>query len=197
VLERAGLVRRERAGRVSRCELDASAMREAAEWIEYYRPFCPEGKVHIAIGEYREVERPTLLAFTSQFFDCSIARCSARSMSTRQTIELYFDRLRAKADWEGLLADNVVFTSFTMPNRQVSGKDAFIRGTKGFYSMIRRVEVRQVIVDGSAACALTRYDLQPPNGGAVFQSDVAEVFSVSNDKIDSLGIYFDPTPFPK
>jgi DNA-binding transcriptional ArsR family regulator len=39
VLERAGLVRREREGRVSRCELDAEAMREAADWIERYRVF--------------------------------------------------------------------------------------------------------------------------------------------------------------
>lgn len=39
VLERAGLVRREREGRVSRCELDAAAMRDAAEWIERYRVF--------------------------------------------------------------------------------------------------------------------------------------------------------------
>jgi DNA-binding transcriptional ArsR family regulator len=39
VLERAGLVRREREGRVSRCELDADAMRDAAEWIERYSVF--------------------------------------------------------------------------------------------------------------------------------------------------------------
>jgi len=39
VLERAGLVRRAREGRVSRCELDAAAMRAAAEWIERYRVF--------------------------------------------------------------------------------------------------------------------------------------------------------------
>jgi DNA-binding transcriptional ArsR family regulator len=39
VLERAGLVRREREGRVSRCELDADAMRDAADWIERYRVF--------------------------------------------------------------------------------------------------------------------------------------------------------------
>lgn len=39
VLERAALVRRERAGRVSRCELDGAAMREVAEWIERYRVF--------------------------------------------------------------------------------------------------------------------------------------------------------------
>ena len=39
VLERAGLVRRTRQGRVSRCQLDADAMREAAAWIERYRAF--------------------------------------------------------------------------------------------------------------------------------------------------------------
>jgi len=39
VLERAGLVRRAREGRVNRCELDAAAMRPAAEWIERYREF--------------------------------------------------------------------------------------------------------------------------------------------------------------
>ena len=39
VLERAGLVVRERNGRVRRCRLVADPMREAAEWIESYRLF--------------------------------------------------------------------------------------------------------------------------------------------------------------
>jgi DNA-binding transcriptional ArsR family regulator len=39
VLERAGLVRRAREGRISRCQLDAVAMRGAAEWFEDYRTF--------------------------------------------------------------------------------------------------------------------------------------------------------------
>ncbi|MEN8376523.1 MAG: metalloregulator ArsR/SmtB family transcription factor [Gemmatimonadota bacterium] len=39
VLERAGLVHRERDGRVSRCSLDAAPMRDAAEWVERYRAF--------------------------------------------------------------------------------------------------------------------------------------------------------------
>jgi len=39
VLEQAGLVRRAREGRVSRCALDAAALREAAEWVERYRAF--------------------------------------------------------------------------------------------------------------------------------------------------------------
>ncbi|MDH3731906.1 MAG: metalloregulator ArsR/SmtB family transcription factor [Gemmatimonadota bacterium] len=39
VLERAGLVRRTRDGRVSRCSLDAVPMREAAEWVDRYRRY--------------------------------------------------------------------------------------------------------------------------------------------------------------
>lgn len=39
VLERAGLVRRDPDGRVSRCRLDAGPMLEAARWVETYRVF--------------------------------------------------------------------------------------------------------------------------------------------------------------
>jgi len=39
VLERAGLVRRTPEGRVSRCELDATPMRDAADWVERYRKY--------------------------------------------------------------------------------------------------------------------------------------------------------------
>jgi DNA-binding transcriptional ArsR family regulator len=42
VLERAGLVQRTRDGRISRCELDAEPMRDAADWIERYRQFWEE-----------------------------------------------------------------------------------------------------------------------------------------------------------
>jgi DNA-binding transcriptional ArsR family regulator len=39
VLERAGLVRTARDGRVSRCGLAAAPLRDAAEWVERYRKF--------------------------------------------------------------------------------------------------------------------------------------------------------------
>lgn len=52
VLERAGLVRRTREGRVSRCELEAVAMREAAEWVDRYRAFW-EGRLD-ALARYVE-----------------------------------------------------------------------------------------------------------------------------------------------
>ncbi len=37
VLERAGLVKRTPEGRISRCELSAAPMKDAAEWVERYR----------------------------------------------------------------------------------------------------------------------------------------------------------------
>jgi DNA-binding transcriptional ArsR family regulator len=53
VLERAGLVRCTREGRVSRCGLNAIALREAAEWVEEYRIFW-EGKLEALAGFVNE-----------------------------------------------------------------------------------------------------------------------------------------------
>ena len=39
VLERAGIVRRTKEGRMSRCELDATRLHDASEWLEQYRRF--------------------------------------------------------------------------------------------------------------------------------------------------------------
>ena len=118
-------------------------------------------------------------------------------MTTKDTIESYFSKLERKNGWESLLGDNMAFTSFASPMKQVKGKEAYLQTTKRFFSMIRSVVVRELIVSGDQACALTRYDLQPPNGGSAFSSDVAEIFAVRDGKIDSLGIYFDSAPFPK
>ena len=39
VLESAGLVRKQKAGRVVRCSLNADPLKEAADWVERYRRF--------------------------------------------------------------------------------------------------------------------------------------------------------------
>ncbi|MDH3455373.1 MAG: metalloregulator ArsR/SmtB family transcription factor [Gemmatimonadota bacterium] len=55
VLERAGLVQRTRDGRVSRCRLDASPMRDAAEWVDRYRTFWEQQLA--ALSKYLEEEQ--------------------------------------------------------------------------------------------------------------------------------------------
>jgi DNA-binding transcriptional ArsR family regulator len=42
VLEKAGLVRRQRSGRVHRLNLEAAPMQQASQWIEEYRRFWEE-----------------------------------------------------------------------------------------------------------------------------------------------------------
>ena len=117
-------------------------------------------------------------------------------MTTRDTINGYFDSLKRKERWERFLADDMVFTGFTSPIRRVAGRAAFLEATKRFYAMITAVEVKGLVVEGNRACGLTRYELQPP-GGAAFESHVAEVFEVRDGRIGSFDIYFDTAPYPK
>jgi ketosteroid isomerase-like protein len=117
-------------------------------------------------------------------------------MSTKETLQKYFRELQQRKGWKSFLAEDMTFTSFVNPIKHVSGKVPYIESTRRFFSMIASADVRDMIIEGEKACVLTRYELQPPNGGS-FASDVAEVFTVRNGKIASLAIYFDATPFPK
>jgi ketosteroid isomerase-like protein len=116
-------------------------------------------------------------------------------MTTKQTIDGYFDSLKRGNGWQSFFADDMTFTSFTSPVNQVHGKDAYLEATKRFYGSIQSMQVRDVLVDGNRACAFTHYNLAGPNGP--FTSDVAEVFEVKDGKIGSFAIYFDSAPFPK
>jgi ketosteroid isomerase-like protein len=117
-------------------------------------------------------------------------------MTTKDTIKQYLSSLQRKDGWQNYFADDVAFTSFVTPVKQLSGRTAFLEGTKGFYGMIVSLEVQTLLVDGDRACATTRYQLQPP-GGPGFTSNVAEVFAVSGGRIRSLEIYFDSAAFPR
>jgi hypothetical protein len=116
-------------------------------------------------------------------------------MSTKDTVTAYFERLGRKEHWEDSFADDIAFTSFTSPNKQLKGKDVYLERTSGFYSMIRAVEIRELVTEGDRACVLSRYTLQRPGGAEPFTSDVAEFLTVRDDLISSLGICFDTAPY--
>jgi ketosteroid isomerase-like protein len=115
-------------------------------------------------------------------------------MTTRDTVQDYFDSLKHKKNWETFLSEELTFTSFTNPIKHVAGKSAYLESTKRFFSMIATVELKNLLVEGPKACALTRYKLQSPRGAA-FDCHVAEVLEVRDGKIKSLEIYFDSAPF--
>jgi ketosteroid isomerase-like protein len=117
-------------------------------------------------------------------------------MNTRETIQGYFNALEASRGWESFLSQDITFTSFTSPLKQIRGKDAYLAATKRFYSGIVSVKVNHMLIEGDRACALTHYELRSP-GGDPFTSDVAEIFTVADGGIESFSIYFDSAPFPK
>jgi ketosteroid isomerase-like protein len=117
-------------------------------------------------------------------------------MSTKNIIDNYFRALEAGTGWDVWLGPDLVFTSNVSPVKRVTGRESYLAATRGFYSMIVSFELRDLIIQGDRACALTHYELRAPSGHA-FQSDVAEIFSVRNDRIESFAIYFDPSPFPR
>jgi ketosteroid isomerase-like protein len=117
-------------------------------------------------------------------------------MTTKAVIEGYFTTLKQKKGWDSFLAEDMVFTSFTSPVKQVTGKEAYLESTKRFYGGIVTFEVINLLIDGDKACALTRYQLQRP-GSPVFESNVAEVFRIRDGKIVCFDIYFDSAPFPR
>jgi hypothetical protein len=64
-------------------------------------------------------------------------------MKTRDVVQSYFDRLQRQSDWASSIADDVVFTSFTSPVREVRGKQEFLGATKRLYGTIKKVSVRR------------------------------------------------------
>ena len=53
-------------------------------------------------------------------------------MTTKDTIQGYFSSLQQKRGWESFLAEDMVFTSFASPNKQVRGRAAYLEATKRF-----------------------------------------------------------------
>lgn len=118
-------------------------------------------------------------------------------MTTRATIEAYFDSVRQRDGWDRYLADDMVFTSLTSPTKTLTGKASYLDATRRFYASIAEVDVRDLVVDGNRACALTRYTIQPPSGLPGFESHVAEHFTVHDGRIAGFTICFDTAPYPK
>ena len=51
-------------------------------------------------------------------------------MTTRDTIQAYFDRLQQKNGWERSLSDAVIFTSYASPGKRVIGRAAYLERRK-------------------------------------------------------------------
>ncbi len=89
-----------------------------------------------------------------------------------ETVQNYFDAIN-NGGWESFISDDVVFSIFS-PHRQFRGKPAYVAATKRFMQVAKSVELRQLVIDGNSAAALSSYKLLSPSGGTS-DFDVAEI----------------------
>jgi len=115
-------------------------------------------------------------------------------MATTDIIRRFYVSLASKTDaWQRDLADDVVFADASN-QLHAEGREAFIQSFTGFLRAVERVQLRQLIVDGSDAAAVVSYDYVSPSGGKLRQDD-AEVWKIADGKVAALTIYFDITAF--
>jgi ketosteroid isomerase-like protein len=115
-------------------------------------------------------------------------------MAVADIIRNFYESLAQKTDaWQRDLAEDVIFSDAS-DKLHAEGREAFIQSFAGFLRAVERVELRQLIVDGSDAAAVVSYDYVSPAGAKLHQDD-AEVWKIVAGKITALTIYFDITEF--
>ncbi len=115
-------------------------------------------------------------------------------MQLKEIIENFYASLAHKTDeWQKNLSENVVFSDASN-KLHAEGREGFIRSFTPFLRGVENVRVKQLIAEGSNACAVVGYDYVSPKGTRWHQDD-AEVWKVIDGKIVALTIYFDITEF--
>jgi ketosteroid isomerase-like protein len=112
-------------------------------------------------------------------------------MSTKETVQKYYDGVVSKGDWQSIISDNM---SFVSPVGNTKGKPAYVEATTRFLGIVTNAMVKELIIEGDKTCALVDYSIVSPTGEKG-NCVVAEILSTKDDKIDSSTIFFDTAAF--
>lgn len=118
-------------------------------------------------------------------------------MTTKELLDIYYKGFAEKSGWENVIANEFKFVGGDMTKTTpVIGKSAYIEVINRFSKLFKNMRVKEMIIDGDNACVIGNYDYEFP-GGKNINGDVAEIWKVKNDKLDSLTIFFDTLSFDK
>ncbi len=115
---------------------------------------------------------------------------NGKKVSTRKLIEEYYESLNRKnGKWQELYTEDATFSDASQ-TLNANGRVAVIQSFIPFLKGVETVQVKQLIVEEDAACAIVGYAYINPKGNRMSQ-DVAEVWKVKGGKLARLTIYFD------
>jgi hypothetical protein len=112
-------------------------------------------------------------------------------MATAREVEQGYQRALGKGDWaeaRRYLHDDL---SFQGPFDTFDKADAYLESIKRVHSIVDRVDVKKMFVDGDDVCLLYDMVTKTPAGTAF----IAEWHRVKGDRIGSIRVVFDARPF--
>ena len=114
---------------------------------------------------------------------------------TKQLLDSYYNGFASKSNWEDPIADDFQYIGGDMNNTSpVVGKQAYVEIIKRFSQRFESMRVKEMIIDGNRASVIGNYDFQFPNGFKI-NGNVSENWTVKDNKLQSLTLYFDTLTF--
>ena len=116
-------------------------------------------------------------------------------MKTKELLDTYYEGFAKKQGWESVISEDFKYIGGDMTNTTpVVGKQAYIEVIKRFSKLFTAMRVKEMIIEEDRACVIGNYDLVFPSGKSI-NANVAEIWKIKDDKLDSLTIYFDTLGF--
>jgi len=116
-------------------------------------------------------------------------------MKTKELLDTYYEGFAKKQGWESVISEDFKYIGGDMTNTTpVVGKQAYIEVIKRFSKLFTAMRVKEMIIEEDRACVIGNYDLAFPSGKSI-NANVAEIWKIKDDKLDSLTIYFDTLGF--
>ncbi len=116
-------------------------------------------------------------------------------MTAKEILDFYYKGFARKANWESVIADDFQYIGGDMTNpNPIIGKQAYIEIIKRFSRVFETMTVKEMIIQGNNACVIGNYNFQFPNGQKI-NGNVSELWTIKNEKLQSLRIYFDTLTF--
>lgn len=112
--------------------------------------------------------------------------------TTKELLDKYYKTVSGKGQLGPLLSEN--FSLSGTVGREAIGRDGYVNNL--FFRYVKSLEVKTMIVEGERACAVVSYRLESSKGDAL-SCDVAEIWQIKNEKLESLAMYYDTAAYQK
>lgn len=112
-------------------------------------------------------------------------------MSSKETVQAYFNAFGQKQGWENYVSDNITFEG---PMPTVQGKEQWVGMTEQFIMGVTSSSLDSTICENNKVALTATYNMTLPTGD--FHSlRTIEVYTVQNEKINHILISFDTASF--